>query len=64
MARKRRAHHELVLAQYVPRHERKGWMTRDFNIGGIWFLWRKNITTERGVYRFGVRGEPENMEIS
>ena len=58
----RHANHELVLAPYVERHERKGWMTRDLNIGGVWFLWRKNIPCERGVYRFGVRGEPQNME--
>lgn len=62
--RLRHASHEFVPAQYVPRHRRRGWLERNFNIAGAWFLWRKNIETEKGVFRFGIRGEPQDMELS
>ena len=48
------AAHELVQTQYVARYTRKGWMERDFNIGGWWFAWRKNIKCDRGILRLGV----------
>lgn len=54
MKRIRHAAHEFVPTQYVGRYSRRGWLKRDFNIGGRWYLWRKNIETERGIYRFGV----------
>jgi hypothetical protein len=52
--RNRLAATELVEWPYVERHKRKGWLERDFNIAGCWFLWRKNIATERGLLRVGV----------
>jgi hypothetical protein len=64
MARLRHANHEFVEARFVPRYKRKGWLERDFNIGGTWFLWRRNIAIKAGVFRFGVRGEPRKMELS
>lgn len=57
MARRKRnrlAASELVPWKYVERHARKGWLDRDFNISGRWYLWRKNIETERGLLRLGV----------
>lgn len=60
--RTRHAASELVEWPYVERHTRKGWMERNFNIGGQWFLWRKNIQCERGVIRLGVRNWGNTIE--
>lgn len=60
--RNRLAATELVEWGYVERHRRKGWLDRNFNIGGRWFLWRKNIATRRGLLRVGVADKNNTFE--
>ena len=47
---------EVIRAEYVARYERKGWLERDFFIGGRRYLWRVNVRDEKtgNVARHGI----------
>lgn len=45
---------ELIRWEYVPRHSRKGYLNRDFCIGGKWYRWTSNSVSSEGLIRHGV----------
>lgn len=45
---------EFVDMQYVERHLHKGYLNRDFYIGGRHYRWYGNVLTPYGVARIGV----------
>lgn len=45
---------EFVAEEFIERHSRKGYLTRDFYVGTRCYRWTSNGVTKGGLIRYGI----------